>query len=133
MGGRPGGPGGGPGFGPPGPVFDAAGQALGLGPAELRDRLRQGKTLTQVAQELGKDPAAVQGALQAALQARLDQAVAAGRVPAERVDAMKARLGQMAERLMNAPLRGQRGGQPDDGRRGPRGPRQPAPVQSGTP
>ena len=93
-------------------ILSAAEQALGLSPEELTLRLQQGRTLTQIAQELGKDPAAVQRDLQAALEARLEQAQSEGRLTAEQVANAKARLPQLVERLMNA----QRG----PGRPGPR-------------
>lgn len=85
-----------------GMIRSAAEQALGLSPDELTGRLRQGQTLAQIAQELGKDPAAVQRDLQAALESRLDQAQSAGGMTAEQLANAKARLPQLVERLMNA-------------------------------
>src|SRR5206468_2649785 len=83
----------GPGFpggrgkgGPGGPGFglelNAAATAIGITPQQLRTELA-GKSLAQVAQAHGKNVADVATALKNAAHARIDQAVAAGRLTAD--------------------------------------------------
>ncbi len=78
----PGGPGfgpgpGGPGFGHggPGAVFDAAAKAVGLTRAQLFERMRNGKSLKEIAKAQGKDYAQVKSAIRGAVKVELDQAV----------------------------------------------------------
>lgn len=82
-------------------IFTAAQQALGLSAEQLRAELGQGKSLNQIAQQQGKDPAQVKQQLVNALSARLDEAVAAGSVPADRAAQVKQRLAQHVDRLMS--------------------------------
>src|SRR5262249_54859810 len=58
-------------------------------PQELRAFLQNGGTVTGWAESRGADPAKVRDALIAAANARIDQAVANGRVPADRAAALK--------------------------------------------
>jgi hypothetical protein len=76
-----------------------AAQALGISVADLRNEL-PGKTLTQVAQAHGKNPADVATALKNAANQRIDQAVTAGRLTAERAAPMKARIAEQIDTLM---------------------------------
>ena len=62
-----------------GAKLDAAAQALGMTPAELRTALAGGKNLAAVAQEKGVDVAKVVDALVAQLKTHLDQHVASGK------------------------------------------------------
>ena len=61
-------------------VLDAAASYLGLTPAQLLDQLRQGKSLAQVAGQRGKSIQGLRTAMAGAVKARLDKAVAAGRL-----------------------------------------------------
>jgi hypothetical protein len=94
---RRGGPGGGPGGG-----LDAAAQALGIGVDQLRQEL-QGKTLTEVAQAHNVDPTTVANALKAAASTRIDQEVAAGRIPADQAATAKQRAAERIDQLMTQP------------------------------
>lgn len=85
-GGRPGGHG--PGGGPDRPHlgffgFDGAADYLGLTEEELREQLRDGKSLADVAKAQGKDVAGLKAALKTALTKRLDEAVKDGKLTAE--------------------------------------------------
>jgi hypothetical protein len=79
---------GGPGMrgGRGGPGLEAAAGAIGITEDELRTALRDGSTLTEVAEANGVDPQAVIDALVAELQARLDQRVADGDLTQEEAD-----------------------------------------------
>jgi hypothetical protein len=82
-------------------LFTAAAEALDLKPEELMARLREGKSMNQIAGDLGKNPAAVKQKLITALEQRLDEAVQLGHMTADRASAMKARLSEHVEALMN--------------------------------
>ncbi|HWN21419.1 MAG TPA: hypothetical protein VNP93_05565 [Gaiellaceae bacterium] len=76
--------GGGPGFGHhghgPGARLDAAATFLGLTQAELREQLRDGKSLAEIAKAEGKPVAALVDALVAAAKTELAEAVESGRL-----------------------------------------------------
>lgn len=106
---------GGPGFGHevhgPGGRLDAAASFLGLTEAELRDRLRDGSTLAEMAKAEGKTVAALVDALVAAAKTELAEAVERGRL----TDAQRDRLledleERIAERVNATPGRHFRGG-----------------------
>lgn len=81
--------------------LQGAATALGITPAELRQRLHAGTSLNQLAQELGKDPAAVKQAILQRIEARVDDAVKQGRLSAQRAQALKQRLPERLDRLMD--------------------------------
>ena len=60
--------------------LDAAASFLGVGEEALRERLRDGETLAEVARAEGKPVDGLVSALVAAATTRLDEAVAAGRI-----------------------------------------------------
>lgn len=60
--------------------LDAAASFLGVGEETLRERLREGETLAEVAKAEGKEVDGLVSALVAAATRRLDEAVAAGRI-----------------------------------------------------
>lgn len=132
MGGGPGGPefrhgpfGGpdGPGHGPLGIGLDAAASYLGLSRADLVRALRSGKTLAQVAGDQGKSVDGLQQALLDAARARLDRAVANGRLTSAQRDAILRDLRQHVADLVNGRLPPMRfRGGPPDGPGGPGGP-----------
>ena len=74
--------------GPPGPAAIAS--YLGLTPAQLREQLRAGKTLAQIAVAQGKTVAGLEDAIYKDVQAHLDQAVANGRLTSAQEQAMLA-------------------------------------------
>jgi polyhydroxyalkanoate synthesis regulator phasin len=80
----------GPGFGPDGPMgmhvrhgLDAAATYLGLSEEELRESLRSGETLAEIATELDKTVEGLTQAMVDAATADLEQAVADGRLTEE--------------------------------------------------
>lgn len=143
---RPFGPFGGPHRGPggPGPFMrpglgfgmDVAAQAIGITPEQLRQEL-PGKSLSDVAKAHNVDPAKVATALKNEAGAKIDQAVANGRLTAERATQLKERESQMVDELMTRTLPTQdelrqRGGPGGPG--GPGGRRLPgAPGAQGAP
>ena len=97
---------GGPGFGPGGPGrggfgrnLDTAATAIGIPVAQLRQEL-PGKTLTQVAQAHGKNPADVATALKNAAHQRIDQDVTAGRLTADQATQRKTQVDQRIDQQM---------------------------------
>ena len=99
--------------------LDAAATALGMDESALRDELRDGKTIADVANEKDVDLQAVIDALVAAANEKIDQAVADGRISSDRADDMKSRTKDMITAFVN----GQRPPRPD----GPWGGPSPAP------
>ena len=71
---------------------DAAAKALGLTSAQLRAELRSGKDLKAIAAEKGVPYATVTAAALAPVKARLDAAVAAGKLTQARADKILAKL-----------------------------------------
>jgi len=115
---RPGGPGGPGGHG--GMVrldLDAAADALGLTPAELRDALAtEGTTLSDVAEEQGVETSTLVDALVAAGEDRIDQAVTDGRLTQEQAEELREALPERVAAAIEMEFRGERGHGP--GRRG---------------
>ncbi|MCW5852028.1 MAG: hypothetical protein KIT87_18285 [Anaerolineae bacterium] len=84
--------------------LEAAAQALGMTPQDLKAELDKGQTLRQVAQAKNVDPAKVEKAVADALKAEVDKAVTAGKLTQARADQAKMRIDQTASKLMDAPL-----------------------------
>lgn len=82
-------------------LIAAAAHYLNLTPQQLRTQLRSGKTLAQVAQAQGKSVDGLKSALSAAVKARLDRAVANGRLSSTREQHVLSRLPQRLDRLVN--------------------------------
>lgn len=82
-------------------IASAAEEALGLGPEQLKAKMYQGKSINEIAAELGKDQARVKQQMLEGLRSRIDDAVKAGRLPAERADAMQSGLEQQVDRIMS--------------------------------
>jgi hypothetical protein len=82
-------------------LFGAAAAYLGLAPQALFTQLRAGKSLAQVAQAHGKSVDGLKQAILSAVKARLDTAVAAGRISAAREQAFLARLADRLDALVN--------------------------------
>lgn len=108
------------GMAPHGPVLAAAAQLLGMAPDQLRDQLGQGKTLAEVAVEHGKSRDEVRQAILAALRERSEQAVAAGRLTQQDLEAKLKRWETRVDDLLDRPF-------PAEGHRG-----QPHPQGSGS-
>jgi len=80
-------------------AFGTAADTLGTTAKDLRDQMVQNhESLATIA---GDKSDAVASAMVASLSASIDQAVANGHFPADRVDQAKSRLPQRVERLMN--------------------------------
>jgi cytochrome c553 len=93
----------------PGPAKIAS--YLGLTPAQLRQQLRGGKTLAQIAVAQGKTVAGLEDAIYADVQAHLDQAVTNGKITAAQEQAILTRLKAHLDDIVNHafPLAGARG------------------------
>ncbi|HEX7094316.1 MAG TPA: hypothetical protein VF183_00435 [Acidimicrobiales bacterium] len=76
----------------PRPSLSAAAEALGISVDELREELRAGSSIADVAEERGVDLQAVIDAMVAAATEEIDERVAAGRLDAERAEELKAEL-----------------------------------------
>lgn len=82
-------------------ALDTAAEYLGVSEVELRRSLRAGESLADVAKEEGKAVAGLVDALVAAQTARLDEAVAAGRITKERRDEIVAGLEERVTGAVN--------------------------------
>jgi uncharacterized coiled-coil protein SlyX len=85
--------------GTPGPAVIAA--YLGLTPAQLRQQLKAGKSLAQIAVAQGKSVSGLEDAIYADVQAHLDRAVANGRLTAAQEQAILSRLKTRLDDLLN--------------------------------
>lgn len=105
----------GPGFGRGGhhlgAGLDAAAEVLGLSEEDLRTALQDGSTLAQVAETQGVAVDDVVAALVADAETRIDEAVADGRIDAERAAELKAELTErITQRVNEGRPEGRRGG-----------------------
>ncbi len=95
-------------------VTRAAASYIGISRTALAAARHDGLSLAQIAVENGKTAAGLQKAVVAAVQTRLDAAVAAGKVTQARADRMltqfKARVQTMLERTATGPFAGQGNG-----------------------
>jgi hypothetical protein len=93
-------------FGHPGHFggLDAAATYLGLTEAELRDQLRDGKTLAGVARDEGKPVAGLVDAMVAAAEERIDEAVEDGRLDEDRAVELKQGLEEHMTDLVEGEL-----------------------------
>jgi alkylated DNA nucleotide flippase Atl1 len=106
-----------------GPKLEAAAEALNLSVEDLREQLRDGRTLAQVAQEQNVDVQRAIDAMVADATARIDQKVQEGELSAEEANERKAELEERITRLVNEgpPERGERGERDERGERGEEG------------
>jgi DNA-binding transcriptional regulator YdaS (Cro superfamily) len=93
--------------------LDAAAQAIGISAQQLRQEL-PGKSLAQVAQAHGKNPADVATAMKNAAHQRIDQAQSAGKLTADQATQRKQQVDQRIDQMLNQVV-------PQGGPRGPRG------------
>jgi hypothetical protein len=94
--------------------LDAAASYLGLTEAELRTQLASGKTLAQIAKDHGKSVDGLVQALVKDAEAKIDAAVASGRLTSAEADKAKSTLEQAVTDLVNGKFPG------DKFRAGPR-------------
>ena len=124
--GGPGGPGGHRGPGGPGHhrqhvminSIDDAATALGISRLELREALESGKSIAQIAEEKGVDLAKVKAAMVADATARIDAAVADGKLTAEQAATMKEKLAARIDAMVTKqglPAKGERHAPPAEG------------------
>jgi urease gamma subunit len=92
--------------------LEAAAEAISIEVDALRDALRDGQTIAEVAQANGVEVQTVIDALVADVSARLDEAVAEGRLTQDEADEKKAELDERITALVNGerPPGGPRGG-----------------------
>jgi hypothetical protein len=76
-------------------------KTVGGTPQELRDYLRNGGTVAGYAADHGHTAQDAIDALVKAANARLDRAVANGKIPSDRADAVRSRLPDLAARFVN--------------------------------
>ena len=83
----------------------AAGQAaastIGVSPEELRNQIKSGKTVAQVATDHGVDPNTVVNAIVTDLSQKIDQRAAAGTIDANRAAQAKQKLPNAASKFVN--------------------------------
>ena len=82
-------------------LLRAASSYLGLDPAELRAKLRSGKSLAQIAQDQGKPVAGLEQAIERAAKTRLDTAVKNGRLTSAQEQRLLSRLHQRIDDLVH--------------------------------
>jgi hypothetical protein len=85
-----------------GEKLDPAAEYLGVTEEELRDALRSGKSLAEIAEEKGKSVDGLKDALLAEAQTRLNEAVAEENLTREQADRMLERLREGIDDLVNA-------------------------------
>ena len=93
----------------PGVLLRAAAQYLGIDRSELAKDVRSGQTLAQIANAHGKSVSGLQAAMVAAVEAKLDAAVAAGKLTSTREQHVLARVQKLVGRLVtSSPTYGRR-------------------------
>lgn len=80
--------------------LSAAADYLGVTAEELRDELHEGKSLATIAGEKGKSVDGLKAAMLKDATAKLDEAVAAGRITAEQKATMLERLAEKIDRIV---------------------------------
>jgi transposase-like protein len=106
---------GGPGRGFRGAVFPDLAKALGITDAQLKEQLRDGKSIAEIAKAAGKSLADVRAALKADAKERLDKAVKDGDLTQAQADKMLEHLEEHLDHLgEKRPMfrRDHRGGRP---------------------
>jgi len=114
-------------------ALDQLAEFLGMTPEDFWSALRGGKSVAQIAQERGKTRQEVVDFLTGKVKARLDEAVATGRITQERADeamaAFQARLPQVLDYVRDCTGCPGCGGPGARWQRGGQGPRAPQPSQ----
>lgn len=100
-------------------VWDALAATLNLTPAELQTQLTAGQTLAQVAEAQDVDEAELVAALETAMQAGLDQAVAVGALTQAQADQMATAMAGRSAWMLEHLATGQMGGHMGGGMMGP--------------
>ncbi len=79
----------------------AVAKVLTITPQDLRAQLKSGKSIADIANEKGVDLKTVTDTATTELTARLDKAVADGKLDHSKADALKAKLPQVVDKLVN--------------------------------
>ena len=87
-------------------IGKVAAGTIGIEPTELRDAVKGGKTVAEVAQDHGVEPQAVVDAVVAAINTRVDQAVAADKITAERAATIKSKAPERVTKAVNGEYKG---------------------------
>ena len=85
-------------------MLKTAAEYIGVSRAELVRHARSGQTLAQIAVARGKTVEGLVAAMRASLEARLDKAVAAGKISTAQAEARLTRGTRLIERLVSAKL-----------------------------
>jgi hypothetical protein len=88
----------------PGALLKAAAEYIGVSRAELVKQARSGQTLAQITVSRGKTVDGLKAAIGAALKARLDASVSAGKLTRAQADARLARGERLIDRIVNGRL-----------------------------
>ena len=76
-------------------------KTIGITPAALRTELKAGKTIAAIATEHGVQPQKVIDALESAATARINKAVAAGKITAARGTRLETRIDKLVPKIVN--------------------------------
>lgn len=79
-------------------------ETLNISTEQLKQEWKD-RTLAEVAQAHNVDPQAVKDAIAAHRHAKIDEAVQAGKIPAEHAERMKERMDEAIDALLNHPIR----------------------------
>jgi len=79
-----------------------AADKIGVDPKDLIEELRNGQSIADVAGSKGVNPSDVVAAIVDAGNQRIDQAVSNGHLQQDRADALKAKLPELADKIVNA-------------------------------
>jgi uncharacterized protein YidB (DUF937 family) len=82
-------------------ILQSSADALGITPEALRDELLSGKSIADVAEERGISVDDVTAQITSDLQAKLDQAVANGRITQQRADEAMAKLAENLDEIVH--------------------------------
>lgn len=106
-------------------AIKTASETIGIDAKELVEQLRAGKSVAEVATEHGVDPQAVVDAIVAKVNAWVDEAVAAGKLDAEKAAQIKEKAPEKVAKMVNAHR------EPGQGKPGQGKPDQSKPDQTG--
>jgi hypothetical protein len=81
--------------------LDEAAKALGMSTEDVHTALRDGSTLADLAKQQGKDVAAVESALTASANARIDEAVKNGKLTQAQADQAKKKIAEGVKTFVN--------------------------------
>ncbi len=87
-------------------IGKVAATTIGIDVKDLRDAVKGGKTVAEVAQSHGVEPQAVVDAIVAAINTRVDEAVAADKIDADRAATIKTKAPERVTKLVNGEYKG---------------------------